>query len=194
MKKVFPLVFPLAFLAALMPFRAFANEAMSAALQADATFPHSSTLWQSAATDLANEDYINASNKLLAAGNIIIRKLATRPNVAQVEDVNVIPRNKAAIARARLAYTTARTTLDHNADVGVQPYISTVLLLLDDVETLLEKEDFEAATWSASLNVALASIDFVSTTTGRKEAFDSIVTKEENPDPIDVNNVDIIQL
>jgi hypothetical protein len=85
-------------------------------------------LWQAAATDVANEDYTNASNKLLAAGNVIIRKLATRPLATQVTDVHVIARNKEAIARARLAYTTARTAVDLNGDIGVQPYVNTVLL------------------------------------------------------------------
>lgn len=194
MKKATPLIFPLAFLAALMPFRAFADETISATLKADASFPASSALWQAAATDVDNEDYTNASNKLLAAGNVIIRKLATRPLATQVTDVNVIARNKEAIARARLAYTTARTALDLNADVGVQPYVNTVLLLLDDAETLLDEEGFEASTWGATLNVALASIDFVSTTTGRKETFDTIVTEEESPDPVDINTINVSEL
>jgi len=194
MKKITRLIFPLAFLAALMPFRSFADETMSATLKAEGSFPASSALWQAAATNLADEDYTNASNKLLAAGNVIVRKLATRSLATQVSDINVIARNKEATSRARLAYTTARTALDLNADVGVQPYINTVLLLLDDAETLLDEESFEASTWSATLNVALASIDFVSTTTGRKDAFDIIVTEEENPDPVDINTINVSPL
>lgn len=194
MKKITPLIFPLAFLAALMPFRAFADETISSILKSNTDFPASSVLWQAAAADLANEDYTNASNKLLAAGNVIIRKLATRPLAAQVDDLNVISRNKKAIARARLAYTTARTALDLNADTGVQPYVNTVLLLLDDAEMLLNEDVFEASTWSATLNVALASIDFVSTTTGRKDTFDTIITGEENPDPVDVNTINVREL
>jgi hypothetical protein len=191
MKPTIRIAYLVALLSALIPLSVFADAMMRDALKADRYFPHSSALWQAAATDLANEAYSDASSKLLAGGNVILRKLATRPLVTQLEDVNVIPRNKEAIGRARLAYTVARTALKKNADTRVLPYINTVLLLLDDIEVLLDEEGFEASTWSATLNVALASIDFVSTSTGSKTLFDALITEQENPDPADMNTVTI---
>lgn len=194
MKKPTSFIFPLAFLAALMPLRTFADVTMSDALKADSNFPNASTLWQEAATSLENDDYANAANKLLVAGSRILDILVSSPLSRQADDSNIVSRNKEFIARARLAYTTARSALDNNSDTGVKSYVNTVLFLLDDLEALLDGGNFDPSTWEATINVALASIEHVENTTGRRFDFDTILENEKNPTPQDINSMEILSL